>query len=152
MIQNDLGRIGGEGEGAGKGVRAHRAGKRRYWLLTLAQIFIAFAIVGVVLLTRQGVGPGAIPPPIAIAAAAGLALVLNVGGWMTFRIVDEMESRINLVAFTIGFFAHLTLYLVWSLLWSGGIAGPPDATVLVMASGLAALAAYCWLKFGPARG
>ena len=134
------------GNDDGAGVRAHRAGKRRVWTIVLVQLAIVAAIMTAIMLMKEGTGADALPQFGAIAAAVLFALVINVGAWWGFRAVDELEVRYSLVAFTVGFYAHMTLYISWLLLWAGGLVETPDAFVIFFGSGLAVTLAYAWLK------
>lgn len=134
------------GNNNGEGARAYRAGKRRIWAITLFQLGMVAAIMAAILIMKQGTGADALPQFGAIAAAVAVALVITFGGWWGFRAVDELEVRYSLTAFTVGFYAHMTGYIAWMLLWAGGLVAVPDAFSIFLGSGLATVVAYAWLK------
>lgn len=140
MTENEI------GEGEGEGLRAYRAGKRRFFLVLFVQLAALAAVVAALFLMSDGTGPGALPAAGAVVAATAVILIINVGGWWSFRVVDELEVRYNLIAFTVAFYAHMTFFSVWALLWGGGLAEEPDAFAIFIASAVASFVAYLFLK------
>nr|WP_166176144.1 hypothetical protein [Altererythrobacter segetis] len=134
------------GNEIGEGARAHRQGQRRFLIGSWIIVILIAAIAVALRLMSHGKGPGSLPPAGALAAAAAFVIVIALGVWWSFRVVDEVERRYSLIACTVGFFAQITMLAAWTVLWLGGLAIAPSALAIFVASGLSSVAAYAVVR------
>ncbi len=128
----------------GEGVRAARAGKRRFlWISGLAILGAA----GIGLIMAMGkTGPGQIQPGFAIAAALAMLLLAPAAIHFTTRATDELEHMDGLRANSFGLYSYLIGQFVWIVLAAGGLVPPPNAMIMFFIVAAATLGRYGMLK------
>jgi len=137
-----------DSERPGPGVQAGRARRRRVSAVIFGVVAIAVAVYAVLIPMSwhaSGGGPP-VPPIVAMTGAAALVLCLTAGVWAYLRVVDELEYRDNLVAFSVGFIFNVSAYVGWIVLRAGGLVPRLDASLLSTGTAVAAALAYIYLK------
>lgn len=132
----------------GPGVSAGRARVRRLWMLIVAVAVVVAGIDATLHAIRYHAPSGgySLPPFVAIGSAVLLVWTLLGGSWLYLRLTDELDVHDNLIAFSVGFLFNISAYIIWVMLFLGGLAIPPAANWLFLSTGVAAGLAYGWIK------
>jgi hypothetical protein len=130
----------------GEGLRAHRSGKRRFWLTTVLWV-VAALIVGFAMRALQhGTGPGSLSPAVAIGFAIFMPAMMAVGSLILFRVTDELDATDNLIALAAGFVGNMVIVIGWFMLFLGGLTGVPSAVFSMVGAAFVTIAVYGWRK------
>ena len=129
-----------------EGARAARQRDLRHWRTTgLAML----GGVGVSLIMLMGKSAsGRIQPTYAIATVIAMAILLPMVVHFNGRTKDELGRLNALKANSFGLYACMLGGWSWLVLYSGGLAPPPNMIFLIVATGLITLARYTMLKMG----
>lgn len=128
----------------GEGTRAARAAKRRYWWGAGLSVLGAAGIG--LLMTAGTTAPGHMRPEIGIAAVIAMLLLTPIAIHYNNRMTDEVDRMDMLKANSFGLYVYLVGSFSWMVLASSGLAPPPHAMIMFMATALATLARYGMLK------
>ncbi len=129
--------------------REAAARRRTYWL------FGGLAGAGFVVgLTTALVEPedaglmtgGTIPPALAILFAAITIVAIVLGSWRMWRHADELDRTQHLWANSVAVSVAMLSYMLWFLLWKGGLLPEPSAHPIFLATVIAGCATYIWKK------
>lgn len=124
--------------------------RRQFWLFT--GLAVAGAIIGisVALVEPQDadlMSGGTIPAPLAIMLALITVGAIVGGSWRMWRTTDEVDRTQHLWANSASAMVATLGYIVWFLLWKGGLTPEPSAHPIFLATVIAGSAAYLWSKF-----
>lgn len=131
-------------------LREAAARRRQFW------IFSALAgagfIVGlsVAILEPQDAGiltGGTIPAPLAIILCLITLVAIVAGSWRMWRTADEVDRSQHLWANSAAVMVAMLGYIIWFMLWKGGLASEPSAHPIFLATVITGSATYLWKKF-----
>jgi hypothetical protein len=134
------------GNETGAGARAHRSGKRRFWMTNAVWIVVVLVAAFAMRALQHGTGPGSLSPALAIGFAIVIPLMMMVGGLVLSRVTDELDAMDNLVALAVGFVSNMVIIIGWFMLFLGGLAGVPSAVFSLVGAGIVTIAVYGWRK------